>query len=123
MRRPNIVSSLPEAAGEQYARVPESLLFDTRLKPIDIRVFGVIVCGLWRGNFVYPDQTALAAEIGSSRRQIVRSISRLKAGGYLKQTPKKTGRLVSYVVTSPIFLRGKDEPMFRTEKHGGRRMV
>src|ERR1700730_9046472 len=86
-----------------YVRVPWEVVCDTRLKPLDIRVYCMISGPTFQAATSKVGTRRIADCVHASRRLVIGSIRRLEDCGHIKRGKAIRGRREVYVVTSDVF--------------------
>jgi hypothetical protein len=93
---------------EWWGKMPESVLRDTRLRAIDVRVFGMIALGAPKKRGAPKPVTvgtrSIAEAIGVSQSVVARSVRRLIATEHLLVRPSVRGKRAVYEFVSTAFL-------------------
>ncbi|MFC4014589.1 hypothetical protein ACFOY2_45715 [Nonomuraea purpurea] len=72
-----------------FRMIPDTLIFNSVIKDVDVRLYGVLLWHGRSGNGIFPGRKTLALELGkSSVRTIDSSFDRLQEQGYLTITPQ-----------------------------------
>ncbi|GAB2468542.1 helix-turn-helix domain-containing protein [Streptosporangium sandarakinum] len=72
-----------------FRMIPDTLIFNSVIKDLDVRLYGVLLWHGRSGNGIFPGRKLLALELGkSSVRTIDSSFDRLQEQGYLTITPQ-----------------------------------
>jgi hypothetical protein len=87
----------------QYSRVPREVSGDRRLKPRDVRVYGVLAGCCWQGSTAQVGKRLLAKLACCAERLIIASLKKLEATGHIKKHPVRRGKRGRYVLLSSVF--------------------
>lgn len=113
----------PESGGDgsttRYARIPDSVIEDQRLKSIDVHVYSALSLWVFQGRTAQVGTRWIAEKVHADRKRVLASLKRLEANGHVK-AEKESGRRTVYVLTSPVFgqKQGKQKVVVRGKSGG-----
>jgi hypothetical protein len=87
----------------QFARVPREVSADRRLKPRDVRVYGVLASVCWQGSMAQVGKRLIAKQACCAERLVIASLKTLEATGHIKKQPVHRGKRGRYVLLSSVF--------------------
>jgi hypothetical protein len=87
----------------RYARLPQEISGDRRLKHRDRCVYAVLAMSCWQGNVAQVGKRKIAKMTPCAERLAVESLQRLEATGHIQKQPRRRGQRGRYVLLSPVF--------------------
>jgi len=83
----------------RFARVPEEVVTDRRLKPRDIRVFAALSLSCWTGAVSKVGKRLIAHRARCAERLVIESLRTLEEAGHIQKQPAIVG---SGTLRSPV---------------------
>lgn len=108
---------------ERYARIPDSVLFDSDLTPSAIRVYAFLSRRVWQGTTTSVGIRLIAAKLKTGRSVVSEAVSRLAGKGHITITAHGKQRTL-YALNSTVFgqKQGKEDVIISSPS-GGKRLA
>lgn len=81
---------------QRFTQISNRAIIDPNLKPIELRVYCVVVMHMMKGEKCFPSYKTIAKEANIKKRHTINSINGLISKGYIFKT-QRTGKTNLYV--------------------------